>query len=72
MEKLNLSDIIEIQQIKDRIRKDESLYNMFIVLLKIVNKKVNSEDLEEIINDTDTETETEKSLDLSSDSSDSD
>ena len=70
MEKLNLGDIIEIQQIKDRIRKEESLYNMFIVLLKIVNKKVNSEDLEEIINDTDTETE--KSLDLSSDSSDSD
>ena len=70
MEKLNLGDKIEIQQINDTIPKEESLYKMFIVLLKIVNKKVNSEDLEEIINDTDTETE--KSLDLSSDSSDSD
>ena len=64
MDKLNLADVIEIKQIKYRLRKDEGLYNMFIMLLKIVNKtlnndKINTED-EIIFSDTDTE----KSLNL--------
>lgn len=64
MDKLNLADVIEIKQIKYRLRKDEGLYNMFIMLLKIVNKtlnndKINTED-EIYFSDTDTE----KSLNL--------
>tara|TARA_R110000824_G_C15041316_1_gene660429 strand:- start:648 stop:857 length:210 start_codon:yes stop_codon:yes gene_type:complete len=67
MEKLNLNDIFEIQEIKSILITNTRLHNMFCVLLKIVNKKVNNDDLEEII---ETDTETEQSLDLSSDSSD--
>ena len=64
MDKLNLADVIEIKQIKYRLHKDEGLYNMFIMLLKIVNKtlnndKINTED-EIYFSDTDTE----KSLNL--------
>ncbi len=66
MEKLDLGNIIEIQQIKSILFKDKKLLKMFNELLKIVNKKINNENLEDIID----ECESEYSMDLSSDSSD--
>tara|TARA_R110000737_G_scaffold248627_1_gene258565 strand:+ start:4816 stop:5028 length:213 start_codon:yes stop_codon:yes gene_type:complete len=67
-ERLNLGNIIEIQQIKSVLRKDKRLLEMFNTLLKIINKSVNNENLEEIIEDTDTE----KSFSVYSDSSEDD
>ena len=67
-ERLNLGNIIEIQQIKSVLRKDKRLLEMFNTLLKIINKSVNNENLEEIIEDTDTE----KSYSIYSDSSEDD
>ena len=67
-ERLNLGNIIEIQQIKSVLKKDKRLLEMFNTLLKIINKSVNNENLE----DTDTETETEKSYSIYSDSSEDD
>jgi len=69
-ERLNLGNIIEIQQIKSELRKDKRLLEMFNTLLKIINKSVNNENLEEIIEDTDTETE--QSYSIYSDSSEDD
>jgi len=69
-ERLNLGNIIEIQQIKSVLRKDKRLLEMFNTLLKIINKSVNNENLEEIIEDTDTETE--QSYSIYSDSSEDD
>ena len=63
-ERLNLGNIIEIQQIKSELRKDKRLLEMFNTLLKIINKSVNNENLE------DTDTETEKSYSVYSDSED--
>lgn len=63
-ERLNLGNIIEIQQIKSVLSKDKRLLEMFNTLLKIINKSVNNENLEEIIEDTDTE----KSFSVYSDS----
>ena len=68
-ERLNLGNIIEIQQIKSELRKDKRLLEMFNTLLKIINKSVNNENLEEII---DTDTDTEKSYSVYSDESDID
>ena len=68
-ERLNLGNIIEIQQIKSELRKDKRLLEMFNTLLKIINKSVNNENLEEII---DTDTDTEKSYSIYSDSSEDD
>jgi len=65
-ERLNLGNIIEIQQIKSVLKKDKRLLEMFNTLLKIINKSVNNENLEEIIEDTDTE----KSFSVYSDSED--
>ena len=67
-ERLNLGNIIEIQQIKSVLSKDKRLLEMFNTLLKIINKSVNNENLEEIIEDTDTE----KSFSVYSDSSEDD
>tara|TARA_R110001592_G_scaffold350333_1_gene646395 strand:+ start:391 stop:627 length:237 start_codon:yes stop_codon:yes gene_type:complete len=64
MEKLDLGNIIEIQQIKNILSKDKNLLIMFNQLLKIVNKKVNNENIDEIIDETDTE----KSFSIYSDS----
>ena len=68
-ERLNLGNIIEIQQIKSVLKKDKRLLEMFNTLLKIINKSVNNENLEEII---DTDTDTEQSYSIYSDSSEDD
>ena len=68
-ERLNLGNIIEIQQIKSVLKKDKRLLEMFNTLLKIINKSVNNENLEEII---ETDTDTEKSYSIYSDSSEDD
>ncbi len=68
-ERLNLGNIIEIQQIKSVLKKDKRLLEMFNTLLKIINKSVNNENLEEII---DTDTDTEQSFSVYSDESDID
>ena len=65
-ERLNLGNIIEIQQIKSILSKDKTLLEMFNTLLKIINKSVDNENIEEIIEDTDTE----KSFSVYSDSED--
>ena len=65
-ERLNLGNIIEIQQIKSVLKKDKRLLEMFNTLLKIINKSVNNENLE------DTDTDTEQSYSIYSDSSEDD
>tara|TARA_R110002124_G_scaffold233678_1_gene399029 strand:- start:126 stop:341 length:216 start_codon:yes stop_codon:yes gene_type:complete len=65
-EKLDILNIIEIQQIRSILLKNTSLLNIFNMLLKIANKQLNNELLEDIIDDD----ESEHSLDLSSDISD--
>lgn len=65
-EKLDILNIIEIQQIRSRLIKEKSLLNIFNMLLKIANKQLNNDLLEDIIDDQ----ESEYSLDLSSDISD--
>ena len=62
-EKLDILNIIEIQQIRSILLKNTSLLNIFNMLLKIANKQLNNELLEDIIGDD----ESEYSLDLSSD-----
>lgn len=62
-EKLDILNIIEIQQIRSRLIKEKSLLNIFNMLLKIANKQLNNDLLEDIIDDG----ESEHSLDLSSD-----
>ena len=66
-EKLDILNIIEIQQIKTLLKNDNRLNNVFNLLLKIANKQLNNDKIEEIANDTDSEL---SSIDLSSDSSD--
>lgn len=65
-EKLDILNIIEIQQIRSILLKNTSLLNIFNMLLKIANKQLNNELLEDIIGDE----ESEYSLQLNSDSSD--
>ena len=66
-DKLDILNIIEIQQIKTILKNDNILNNVFNLLLKIANKHLNNDKLEEIANDTDSDF---SSIDLSSDSSD--
>lgn len=68
-EKLNIGNIIEINEIKSILSKDKNLLDIFNMVLKIANKSLNMEEIEDIIEDT----ETEKSISIYSDSdSDSD
>lgn len=66
-EKLNILNIIEIQRIKSILLIEPGLLDVFNSLLKIANKTLNNEKIEEII---DKDSESELSLDFSSDSSD--
>ncbi len=66
-EKLNILNIFEIQRIKTLLLIEPDLLEVFNSLLKIANKTLNNEKLEDII---DKDSESELSLDLSSDSSD--
>lgn len=69
IEKLNIGNIIEINEIKSILSKDKNLLDIFNMVLKIANKSLNMEEIEDIIEDT----ETEKSISIYSDSdSDSD
>lgn len=68
IEKLNIGNIIEINEIKSILSKDKNLLDIFNLVLKVANKSLNMEEIEEIIEDT----ETEKSISVYSDSDDSD
>mgnify|MGYP003648267043 CR=1 FL=1 len=65
-EKLDILNIIEIQQIRSILIKEDQLLNIFNLLLKIANKQLKNDKLEELID----ESNSELSLQLSSDSSD--
>ena len=67
-EKLNILNIFEIQRIKSLLLIEPELLDVFNSLLKLANKSLNNEKLENLI-DTDSEDEI-KSIDLSSDESD--
>ena len=64
---LNIGNIIEIKEIKSILSKDKRLLDMFNTLLKILNKTIDDEDINDIIEDTDTE----KSFSIYSDSEES-
>ncbi len=68
IEKLNIGNIIEINEIKSILSKDKNLLDIFNMVLKIANKSLNMEEIEDIIEDT----ETEKSISIYSDSSSED
>ena len=55
METLNLGDIIEIQQIKSILKPAENLYKMFMLILKVANKKIDNDNITDIIDDADSE-----------------
>lgn len=65
-EKLDILNIIEIQQIRSILIKEDQLLNIFNLLLKIANKQLKNDKLEELID----ESNSELSLEFSSDSSD--
>ena len=65
-EKLDILNIIEIQQIRSILIKEDQLLNIFNLLLKIANKQLKNDKLEELIDDSNSEL----SLEFSSDSSD--
>lgn len=67
-EKLNIGNIIEINEIKSILSKDKNLLDIFNLVLKVANKSLNMEEIEEIIEDT----ETEKSISVYSDTSSED
>jgi thymidine phosphorylase len=67
-EKLNIGNIIEINEIKSILSKDKNLLDIFNMVLKIANKSLNMEEIEDIIEDT----ETEKSISIYTDSSSED
>lgn len=67
-EKLNILNIFEIQRIKSLLLIEPELLDVFNSLLKLANKSLNNEKLENLI-DTDSEDELQ-SIDLSSDESD--
>ncbi len=67
-EKLDILNIFEIQRIKSLLLIEPELLDVFNSLLKLANKSLNNEKLENLI-DTDSEDEI-KSIDLSSDESD--
>ena len=68
VEKLDLLNIFEIQRIKSLLLIEPKLLETFNSLIKIANKSLNNEKLENLI-DTDSEDELD-SIDLSSDESD--
>lgn len=68
VEKLDLLNIFEIQRIKSLLLIEPKLLETFNTLIKIANKSLNNEKLENLI-DTDSEDELD-SIDLSSDESD--
>lgn len=68
VEKLDIINIFEIQRIKSLLLIEPELLDVFNSLLKLANKSLNNEKLENLI-DTDSEDEI-KSIDLSSDESD--
>jgi thymidine phosphorylase len=68
IEKLNIGNIIEINEIKSILSKDKNLLDIFNMVLKIANKSLNMEEIEDIIEDT----ETEKSISIYTDSSSED
>lgn len=63
-EQLNILNIIEIQQIKSILIKDKNLLDIFNILLKVANKQLKNDILEDLIEESNSE------LDLSSNSSD--
>ena len=67
-EKLNILNIFEIQRIKSLLLIEPELLDVFNSLLKLANKSLNNEKLENLI-DTDSEDELQ-SINLSSDESD--
>jgi hypothetical protein len=68
VEKLDIINIFEIQRIKSLLLIEPELLDVFNSLLKLANKSLNNEKLENLI-DTDSEDEI-KSIYLSSDESD--
>jgi len=68
VEKLDILNIFEIQRIKSLLLIEPELLDVFNSLLKLANKSLNNEKLENLI-DTDSEDEI-KSIYLSSDESD--
>jgi len=63
IEKLNIGNIFEINEIKSILSKDKNLLDIFNTILKIANKSLNMEELEESIEDS----ESEKSISIYSD-----
>lgn len=68
IEKLNIGNIIEVNEIKSILSKDKNLLDIFNTILKIANKSLNMEELEESIEDS----ESEKSISVYSDTSSED
>lgn len=68
IEKLNIGNIFEINEIKSILSKDKNLLDIFNTILKIANKSLNMEELEESIEDS----ESEKSISIYSDTSSED
>ena len=68
IEKLNIGNIFEINEIKSILSKDKNLLSLFNTILKIANKSLNMEELEESIEDS----ESEKSISVYSDTSSED
>ena len=64
MEKLNLGDIIEIQQIKSILKPQENLYNMFMLILKVANKKIDNDNINDIIEDDSEYTDSDSSYNV--------
>ena len=64
MEKLNLGDIIEIQQIKAILKPDVNLYNMFMLILKVANKKIDNDNIKDIIEDDSEYTDSDSSYNV--------
>jgi len=67
VEKLNIGNIFEINEIKSILSKDKNLLDIFNTILKIANKSLNMEELEESIEDS----ESDKSISIYSDSDES-
>ena len=67
-EKLDILNIIEIQQIRSRLMKEQSLLNIFNMLLKIANKQLNNELLEDVIDDGESEYSLDLTIDTDTDS----
>ena len=67
-EKLDILNIIEIQQIRSILLKNTSLLNIFNMLLKIANKQLNNELLEDVIGDDESEYSLDLTIDTDTDS----